>query len=178
MKTMKQFLLTAILAIALVACKNESTPEVKTVEVETAKSEKVLNPDATYAKAEFGIEGMTCAIGCAKTIEKKLAKMDGVKSASVDFDRRLAMVEYDEAMVTPTLLTETVTNVADIYKVKDMNTVDEFSEVKSCDKECCKGKTAEEKANCDKECCKGKEAKTDKKECKPDCKMACCANKA
>jgi len=70
---------------------------------------------------------MTCAVGCAKKIEKKLAKMDGVKSATVDFDRKLAMVEYDEARVKPTHLTETVTKVADTYKVKDMKTVDTFS---------------------------------------------------
>ncbi|MBT8308719.1 MAG: heavy-metal-associated domain-containing protein [Flavobacteriaceae bacterium] len=178
MKTMKKILFTAVLAFALIACKNESAPEVKTVEVKTSKTEKVLNPDATYAKAEFGIDGMTCAIGCAKTIEKKLAKMDGVKSATVDFDRELAMVEYDEAMVTPTVLTEMVTSVADVYKVKDMKSVDEFSAKKSCDKECCKGKSAEEKANCEKECCKGEKAKGEKMACKPDCQKACCAKKA
>lgn len=178
MKTMKQILFTAILAMTIIACKNETAPEVKTVEVETKKSEKVLNPDAKYAKAEFGIDGMTCEIGCAKTIEKKLAKMDGVKSAKVDFDRELAMVEYDEAMVTPTILSETVTTVADVYKVKDMKTVDEFSAEKSCDKECCKGKTAEEKANCEKECCKGDKAKGEKMACKLDCMKACCAKKA
>jgi len=30
---------------------------------------------------------MTCAIGCAKTIETKLAKMDGVQKATVDFEK-------------------------------------------------------------------------------------------
>ena len=47
--------------------------------------------------------------------------------AKVDFDKRLAMVEYDEAKVTPTLLTETVTKVADVYKVSGMKTVEVFS---------------------------------------------------
>jgi len=178
MKTMKHILIVAVLAVIFVACKNETAPEVKTIEVETAKKEKVLNPDATYAKAEFGIEGMTCAIGCAKTIEKKLAKMDGVKSAKVDFDRRLAMVEYDEAMVTPTILTETVSKVADVYKVKDMKTVEDFSEETSCTEDCCKGKSDKEKANCEMACCKGENANTDKVACKEDCKMACCAKKA
>jgi len=70
---------------------------------------------------------MTCEIGCAKTIEKKMSKMEGVKSAKVDFDRKLAMVEYNEAKVTPNLLEETVTKVADIYKVSDMKAVDAFS---------------------------------------------------
>ena len=49
---------------------------------------------------------MSCAMGCAKKIEKNIAKMDGVKSAKVDFDKEIAMVEYDEAMVTPKTLEE------------------------------------------------------------------------
>lgn len=128
MKTLKNILsLTLIMASAL-SCKNEAKPEVKTIEVETtAVSAKKLDPNATYAKAEFTIDGMTCAVGCAATIQKKLGKMDGVKSAIVDFDKRLAMVEYNEATVTPNSLTETVTRVADIYKVKDMKTVEAFS---------------------------------------------------
>ena len=174
MKTLKHISLVLLFCIAFNSCKNETTPEVKTVEVETAKKEKVLNQNATYAKAEFGIEGMTCAVGCAKTIEKKLAKMDGVKSATVDFDRRLAMVEYDEDMVTPTSLTETVTKVADIYKVDEVKKVKDFS--KSCDKECCKNKTADEKANCEMACCKAD--KEEKMACKEDCKKACCVKKA
>ena len=184
MNRLKYTLLIAVLTV-FVGCKNETAPEVKTVEVETSKETKKLNPNATYAKAEFGIDGMTCEIGCAKTIEKKLAKMDGVKSATVDFDRSLAMVEYDEAMVTPAILTETVTMVADVYKVKDMKTVDEFSKEKTCEMDCCKGKTAAEKANCKMDCCKEDASKksdsakaTSKMACKPDCKMACCANKA
>ena len=107
---------------------------------------------------------MTCAMGCAKTIEKKIAKMDGVKSATVDFDKRIAMVEYDEAKVTPNSLEEAVTKAGDIYKVKDMKTVDTFSSEKSC------------KAACKKECCTDK-SKAEKKACADDCKKECCTKK-
>jgi len=128
MKIFKTLSVVAILAVSFTSCKNESQPEVKTVDVEVFKTETkaALDPNATYAKVEFGIEGMTCAMGCAKTIEKKMAKMEGVKSAKVDFDARLAMVEYDEAKVSPESLEETVTKVADIYKVKNMHKVEEF----------------------------------------------------
>lgn len=179
MKTLKHISLILCVSMAFIACKNEATPEIKTVSTTPeaiADEGKTLNPNATYAKAEFGIEGMTCAVGCAKTIEKKLAKMDGVKSAKVDFDRRLAMVEYDNDMVTPTSLTETVSKVADVYKVNDIKTVDTFS--KSCDKDCCKGKTAAEKASCDMACCKADSATDKKMACKDDCKKACCVKKA
>ena len=163
MKTIKNIL--AVLVITLIAfnCKNEAQPEIKTIGTEVAlEAAKVeLDPNATYAKAEFKIEGMTCAMGCAKTIEKKMAKMEGVKSATVDFDRQLAMVEYDEAKVTPATLEGTVTSIADVYKIKEMKTVDAFSK-----KEC--------KTDCKKDCCKNKtEAK--KTACAKDCKKACCA---
>ncbi len=126
MKSIKYILAFTILASAIVACKNEVKPEVKTVEVATEEA-KELDPNATYAKAEFTIDGMTCQIGCAATIQKKISKMDGVKSATVNFDKKLAMVEYDEAKVNPELLTETVTDVSEIYKVSDMKTVETFS---------------------------------------------------
>jgi Cu+-exporting ATPase len=101
---------------------------------------------------------MTCAIGCAKTIEKKLAKMDGVKSAKVDFEKKLAQVEYDESIINTVSLENTVTKASDSYSVNDMKTVDFFSNetVKNGNalkKESCK-------KGCEKDCCadKGKES--------------------
>ena len=129
MKTLKNITAIALLVFLVMNCKNETKPEIKNIDIETVTdATKKLDPNATYAKAEFTIDGMTCAIGCAKSIEKKIAKMEGVKSATVDFDRKLAMVEYNEAKVTPTSLEETVAKVADIYKVSNMKTVGAFSE--------------------------------------------------
>lgn len=165
MNTFKNILTVAVLALIISSCKNETTPEVKTVEIEVSEKDvaHTLDPNATYAKVEFNIDGMTCAMGCAKTIEKKMAKMDGVKSAKVDFDKRLAMVEYDEAKVTPKSLEEAVAKVGDVYKVKDMKVVkDSGGEAKKCkeDKSCCANKTEAEKKAC-KEACKKKEDKTE-----------------
>jgi len=53
--------------------------------------------------------------------------MDGVKSAKVDFDKKLAMVEFNEAKVTHLTLEETVGKVSDTYKVSDMKTVKSFT---------------------------------------------------
>ena len=127
MKTFQNIIVVILITLFAFSCKNETKPEIKTIEVETAVEATKLDPNATYAKAEFTIEGMTCQIGCAATIQKKISKMDGVKSATVSFDKKLAMVEYNEAKVTPTSLKETVTKVADIYKVSNMKTVDAFS---------------------------------------------------
>ncbi|MFI1772916.1 cation transporter [Thalassobellus citreus] len=182
MKTIKIILSLFVITTIFFSCKNEAKAEIKTVEVAT-ETVKKLDPNATYAKAEFTINGMTCAMGCAATIEKKIAKMDGVKSAKVDFGKKLAMVEYDNAKVTPASLEETVTKVADIYKVADMKTVDTFSNAKKvcttkCSADCTKKDCTDCKAKT--EACKAKCAnKTDaeKKACATDCKKACCVKK-
>ena len=161
MKTLRNILALTMLVAFVIACKNDAKPEVKTVETETTKV-KELNPDATYAKAEFTVEGMTCAIGCAATIEKKIAKMDGVKSAKVDFDKKLAMVEYDVEKVNPDLLADTVKKTGETYSVTDMKTVEEFGADKNStdDKKADQAKAKKETA------------------CKADCKMDCCAKEA
>ncbi|MFH4963547.1 heavy metal-associated domain-containing protein [Gaetbulibacter sp. M235] len=185
MNTIKNIIAILVVVLFSVSCKNETKPEVKTIEVENASNAtKETDPNATYAKAEFTIEGMTCAIGCAKTIEKKISGMDGVKSATVDFDRKLAMVEYNEAKVTPASLEETVAKVADIYKVSDMKTVDAFSTAnKECTAKCnpdctkkdcadCKAKAEACKANC------ANKTEAEKMACAKDGQKSCCANKS
>lgn len=166
----KNILMLAIVAIVAFSCKNDAKAEVKTVEHAVSEAVAKLDPNATYAKAEFTIEGMTCAMGCAATIEKKIAKMEGVKSSKVDFDKKLAMVEYDEAKVSPESLTKTVASVADIYSVKDMKTVDAFSNGKETAKTCEPG--------CEKSCCTAGVKEGEKMSCTADCKEACCAKKA
>ncbi|WGD36037.1 heavy metal-associated domain-containing protein [Olleya sp. YS] len=181
MKSFKHILVLVLVTVFTFSCKNEVQPEVKTVSSKTETTTKTINPNAKLAKAEFKIEGMTCPMGCAKTIEKKMAKMEGVKSAVVDYDRQLAMVEYDEAIVTPATLESTVTGVSDTYKVKDMQTVEAFSNAKKactmkCKADCTKENCADcaaKTAECKKKCASKTEA--EKMACAKDCKKACCA---
>jgi len=166
MNSFKNLLVVFMLSLAIVSCKNETQPQVKQVGLETAvlAKEKALNLDAEFVKTEFTIDGMTCEIGCARLIQKNINKMDGVKTVEVDFDRKLAMVEYDVAMVNHTTLEKTVSKTADAYKVSDMKNVDAFSKEEPHD------------ANCDKNCCKDKTA-AEKMACSEDCKKACCVDK-
>lgn len=164
MKKLNVILTVFALAVMLSACKNESAPEVKTVEVTTSETAQV-DVNAKYAKVEFGIDGMSCAMGCAKTIEKQMAKMDGVKSAVVDFEKELAIVEYDEAKVTPQSLEEAVAKVGDVYKVRDFKVLGDEAAKTSC------------KKDCDKAGCKDK-TKEEKMACAENCKKPCCAEKA
>ena len=158
MKNFKLNLVILLICVAVWSCKNETEPEIKIIKTSESLIKTKIDNDKILAKAEFNIEGMTCAIGCAKTIEKKLAKMDGVKSAKVDFEKKLAQVEYDESIVNTVSLENTVTKASDSYSVNDMKTVDFFSNEtinngNALKKESCK-------KGCEKDCCatKGKES--------------------
>ncbi len=117
MKALKTMVVVVSLLFAFTSCKNETTPETKTVEMAETAPEKILNPDANYVTASFSVEGMKCAMGCAKVIEKNLFAMDGVKKAVVDFDSQMATVIYDDELVNEEKLTASVAATSETYKV-------------------------------------------------------------
>ena len=145
MKHYRIILASVFLLVFILSCKNEPKTEIKTIE-KSVETTKHLDPDATYSKAEFNIKGMTCEIGCAKTIQKKLANMEGVKSAKVDFKNEMAIVEYDVAKANPMSISKTVTSVSDTYSVDNMKTVVEFTEYKKACEKKCKKKCSSKKA--------------------------------
>ena len=64
---------------------------------------------------------MTCAVGCAKTIEEELSNLDGVEKATVDFDKKLATVKFDKTVQNAESLTKIVQETGDgkTYKVSN-----------------------------------------------------------
>ena len=171
MKTIKIILGFAFIVATAMHCKNNTSPEIKTIDVASESVKKELDPNATYAKAEFTVEGMTCAVGCAATIQKKIAHMEGVTFAKVDFENKLAMVEYDIAKVNTASIESTVTRIADIYKVSHMKDVEAFStETTAPEKKACE-------PGCKKSCCTAHVTPHKKMDCKPGCKEACCVKK-
>ena len=56
---------------------------------------------------QLGVRGMTCA-ACSTRIEKKLGKLDGVSSASVNLATERASVSYDPEQITAQALLDTV----------------------------------------------------------------------
>ncbi|WP_295338150.1 heavy-metal-associated domain-containing protein [Flavobacterium sp.] len=117
----KSLVTLGIASSLLFSCKDTAAkPAAADTETEvTATAEKTKAVAAKPETASFKIDGMTCAMGCAKTIEKKLAGMDGVQKATVDFDKKEATVEFDAAVLTPEKLYTTVEGAADgnTYKV-------------------------------------------------------------
>jgi copper chaperone CopZ len=49
-------------------------------------------------KQKFQIQGMSC-VGCAMTIDDAVENLPGVRSASTNYARQVAEVEYDEKKV-------------------------------------------------------------------------------
>ena len=59
MKTIKHILAIALISVSIIACKSDKDPEIIIVETTSkinTNDAKKLDPNATYAKAEFGIE--------------------------------------------------------------------------------------------------------------------------
>ena len=118
----KSLLTMGIASSLLFSCKDTANKTATGNNETAAKNEviAVVKPET----ASFKIDGMTCAIGCARTIQQKLSKMNGVQKATVDFDKKEATVEYDAAVLTPEKLTKAVETTGDgeTYKVSEMKT--------------------------------------------------------
>ena len=118
MKNLKNIGLALLMTLSLASCKQEN----KEVVAEEVKKEAVSEADlAKMQTASFTIDGMTCAMGCAKTIENKLAEQEGVGQAVVDFDTKIATVKFDAEKQSLESLTKTIEGVAggDSYKVTE-----------------------------------------------------------
>ncbi|WP_426095096.1 heavy-metal-associated domain-containing protein [Flavobacterium sp. DSR2-3-3] len=128
----KSIVTLALASISFVGCKEKETEIVskETATTEALKIEKDPSDSeqpkkiaaANLQTASFSVEGMTCAVGCAKTIQEDLTKLDGVQKATVDFEKKLATVTFDKTVQTPEKLTKVVEAAADgkTYKVSNM----------------------------------------------------------
>ena len=120
MNFFKSLFSLAIASTLFLSCKDTASKplpdNLKSSATETAKNSTVAQKPLT---ANLKIEGMTCAMGCAKTIENKLSKMDGVQKAMVDFDKKEAIVNFDSAILSSKEIANAVQATADgkTYKV-------------------------------------------------------------
>ncbi len=187
MKITKLLFALAFMASVVIGCKKG--PD--------AKEESKANIEALHKNSEqlaLNISGMTCEIGCAKMIESKLAKQDGVVDAKVIFNDSLAKISYDPAKTNKASLISLVEGMAgNMYKAAEVeykSSCDRKEKACSgdCKEKCCSEKKAKACASdCEKECCKvAKACSTDcnkdccvaeaaEKACALDCKKKCCA---
>ena len=120
MKIQKIIFAVLLAVFTLSACNTESK---KTTETKTSKAPKL-------EKIAINISGMTCEIGCAKTIQSKLSKKTGITSAKVIFKDSLGLVEYDANTISEKDINAFINGIAggDLYTVKSSKQVATFDE--------------------------------------------------
>ena len=153
MKVSKIVFALFLVATIAISCKTEPKTEVK----------KEIDATA-LAKAEtlsLNVTGMTCEMGCANTIESKLAKKEGVFEAKVIFNDSLATIKYDGNKLNKEELITFIEGVGDGESYKAIEVSKAHCEP-GAKKDCCTtekdGKKACKEGDANKECCKTEKA--------------------
>ena len=100
------FLLLAISALLIISCsindEKGKTKDLKSDVLQMAKMETI----------SLAISGMTCEIGCAKTIQSKLSKKEGVADVIVVFTDSIASITFDSNKTSTEDLSSFITGIA------------------------------------------------------------------
>ena len=118
----------------------------------TAQSADVTQEVVKNSIMAMGIEGMTCAMGCAKAIETELKNVDGVSSAVVDFESATASIEFNPGLVSEAGLLDFVNDYRDgSFKATTMAAKKSGKSKTSCCASKAKACSSDKKASADKE---------------------------
>ena len=102
--------------------------------IEIPSSEKKIKTEVlaeNKVEVKMEVEGMTCAMGCAKSIEDKVGDLDGVVASSVNFEDKIATFEFDKTTTSPEKIQEFIGNIHDgQYSAKPVENEDANSEEK------------------------------------------------
>ena len=124
MKIIRKVFFVLFLSSLFISCNGVNEKKVDPLVVEENKEE---SKDLTNLEVE--ITGMTCEIGCAKLIQSKLYKTEGVSFAEVSFEKGSGKITFDADKISNDELKKIIENIAggDLYKVGQMDEVVEFS---------------------------------------------------
>ncbi|NLP57819.1 heavy-metal-associated domain-containing protein [Lutibacter sp. B1] len=120
---MKKLTLLFFSIFFLISCneaKKEASPE--------NQKEKKEDIVANYKSVEVDIEGMTCEIGCARTIESKLSKVDGISYSKVSFEDKKGQFTYDANKLSKDDIANKIGEIAggDLYSVTKTVEIDKI----------------------------------------------------
>ena len=101
-----------VFCLSIISCKQKTAESISEKENSSSMPKKEIKL-ANLEKTSFSIEGMTCAIGCAKTIQEELSGLDGVQDAIVDFDKKRATIRFDKTIQTLENLIKVVEKTGD-----------------------------------------------------------------
>ena len=97
---------TLVLVFSIASC-SQSTAQ------STAQSTDVDQQAVKSSSLSMNIEGMTCAMGCARALEVELNNLDGVEKAKVNFEDSNATLAYNASLTSETtVFTTTIPIVA------------------------------------------------------------------
>ena len=123
MKFTKSILTLLVTSLLFVGCKDKATEtDSDSATKNSVTKVKKESAAANLQTANFSIKGMTCEIGCAKTIQEELNGLEGVQTAAVNFEKESATVSFDKTILSTKELTKVVEAAADgkTYAVYNM----------------------------------------------------------
>lgn len=101
----RTFILIAI-ASSFIACGgNENQNDENSDGTEVASNE--------IKEVDYAVEGMVCAMGCAATIEKEVADIDGVIASDVNYEDEKAHFEFDPSKTSVEAIKAKIATIAD-----------------------------------------------------------------
>lgn len=117
MKVHIKFLSLLILILFFVSCES-SKKNGQQDRVSPEKEELVQN----LQEVKVEISGMTCEIGCARLIQSKLYKAEGVNYAKISFEDSSGVVRFDENRISENEIKKVIekTGGGDLYTVVSM----------------------------------------------------------
>ena len=109
---MKNAMSILIIVFTFFSC-NESKKESVIEKSEVSKQEIAAN----LKSIAVDIEGMTCEIGCARLIQSKLSKVEGVTYSKVTFETKKAQFTYDSNKLSEQDVIQKINGIAggDLY---------------------------------------------------------------
>ena len=101
-------LVGSVFLLSIIGCSN----------AEQENAEEITVAPENLLVVDYAVEGMVCAMGCAKTIQDEVAEMSGVVQCSVDFETGKAHIEFDKSQVSEEAIITKIESIADgQYKV-------------------------------------------------------------
>ena len=123
---MKKALYILSIAFVLFSC-NDAKKDVSSEKSGMEKQEVAAN----YKSIEVEIEGMTCEIGCAKTIESKLSKTKGVTYSKVNFEAKVGQFTFDENKISKEDVAKKIAGIGGgaLYKATKITEIEEIKTI-------------------------------------------------
>lgn len=115
-KLINVLIYSGFLSLLIFSC---TSPEQKASSSDSTSSEEKVVLAENKANVNMKVEGMVCAMGCAKFIQDKVAKLDGVVLSQVNFEEESAHFEFDKTTTSAEEIEEFINAIHDgQYKAK------------------------------------------------------------